>query len=173
MSFCGGVRRREVETGVHVEAEPPVGVDMGPEQRGQSPPVFLGEPAGPGRVAQDRLQELGVDEHQARLEEVEGEHGDLGVLAVVPGEDALASVEDLVVGGVPVLHDLQAGVDLAAELLIGEVAAGEDGPHRPAEFFQGGVDRVLGPPPLVKRRSTWSVSAVRSRSAVAYLTIWS
>jgi len=31
------------------------------------------------------LQELGVDEHQARLEEVEREHGDLGVLAVVSG----------------------------------------------------------------------------------------
>jgi hypothetical protein len=46
---------------------------------------------------------------------VEREHGDLGVLAVVSGEDALAAVVDLVVGGVPVLDDLQAGVDLAAQ----------------------------------------------------------
>ena len=52
----------EVEAGVHVEAEPPVGVDVRPEQRGQSAPVFLGELSGPGRVAQDRLEELGVDE---------------------------------------------------------------------------------------------------------------
>jgi hypothetical protein len=52
---------------------------------------------------------------------VEREHGDLGVLAVVSGEPALAVVEDLVVGGVPVLHDLQAGVDLAAELLARHV----------------------------------------------------
>ena len=72
------------------------------------------------------------------------------MLAVVAGEDAFAAVVDLVVGGVPVLDDLQAGVDLAAQLRVG-----------------------LGPPPFVKRRSTWSVSAVRSRSAVAYLTIWS
>ena len=45
------------------------------------------------------MQELGVDEHQARLEQVEREHGDLGVFAVGPGEDALAAVVDLVVGG--------------------------------------------------------------------------
>ena len=50
------------------------------------------------------------------------------MLAVVAGEDALAAVVDLVVGGVPVLDDLQAGVDLAAELRIGDVVAGEDGP---------------------------------------------
>jgi hypothetical protein len=55
------------------------------------------------------------------LQEVEREHGDLGVLAVVAGEDPLAAVVDLVVGGVPVLDDLQAGVDLAAELRVGEV----------------------------------------------------
>lgn len=35
-------------------------------------------------------------------------------------------------------------MDLAAQLGVGEVAAGEDGVHRPAEFFQGGVGGVLG-----------------------------
>jgi hypothetical protein len=35
-------------------------------------------------------------------------------------------------------------VDLAAELRVGEVVAGEDGPYGPAEFLQGEVDRVLG-----------------------------
>src|SRR5258708_11900338 len=75
---------------------------------------------------------------------MEREHGDLGVLAVVPGNDALAAVVDLVVGGVPVLDDLQAGVDLAAELRVGEVVAGEDWSHGPAEIFQGEVDGVLG-----------------------------
>src|ERR1035437_1004736 len=57
---------------------------------------------------------------------------------------SLAAVVDLVVGGVPVLDDLQAGVDLAAQLRVGEVVAGEDGPDGPAEFLQGEVDRVLG-----------------------------
>jgi hypothetical protein len=52
---------------------------------------------------------------------VKREHGDLGVLAVVACDGALAAVVDLVVGRVPVLDDLQAGVDLAAELLVGEV----------------------------------------------------
>jgi hypothetical protein len=55
---------------------------------------------------------------------MEREHGDLSVLAVVAGDHALAAVVDLVVGGVPVLDDLQAGVDLAAQLRIGQVVAG-------------------------------------------------
>jgi hypothetical protein len=59
---------------------------------------------------------------------VEREHGDLGVLAVAAGDDALAAVVDLVVGGVPVLDDLQADVDLPAQLRVGEVIAGEDRP---------------------------------------------
>ena len=32
----------------------------------------------------------------------------------------------------------------SAQLRVGEVVAGEDGPHGPAEFLQGEVDRVLG-----------------------------
>jgi hypothetical protein len=107
-----------------------------PEERGQPAAVFLGELAGPGRVAQDRLKERGVDEDQARLQGVEREHGYFGVLAVVAGDDALAAVVDLVVGGVPVLDNLQAAVDLPAQLLIGKVVAGEDRPHGAAEFFK-------------------------------------
>jgi len=61
-----------------------------------------------------------VDEDQARLQEVQGEHGDLGELAAGARDDALAAVVDLVVGGVPVLDDLQAGVDLAAQLRVGD-----------------------------------------------------
>jgi hypothetical protein len=62
---------------------------------------------------------------------------------VINGEDALAAAENLVVGGVPVLHDLQAAADLPAKLLVGEVVAGEDGAHGPAERFEGEVDGVL------------------------------
>ena len=57
---------------------------------------------------------------RGRLQEVERQHGHLSVLAVGSGEEAFAAVEDLVVGGVPVLHDLQAAVDLPAELLVCE-----------------------------------------------------
>lgn len=67
------------------------------------------------------MEELGVDEHQGRLEQVEGEHGHLDVFAVGSGQDAFPAVEDLVVGAVPVLHDLQAAVDLPAESLVGEI----------------------------------------------------
>jgi hypothetical protein len=99
---------------------------VGPEQRGQPAPVCGGELPGPLRVAEGRLEKLGVDQDQAGLQEMECEHGDLGVLAVGADEDALAAVEDLVVGGVPVLDDVQSAVDLAAEMLISEIVAGED-----------------------------------------------
>ncbi len=41
---------------------------------GSSRPAARVKLAGPGRVAQDRLQEMGVDEHQGRLEKVEREY---------------------------------------------------------------------------------------------------
>jgi len=78
------------------------------------------------------------------LEEVEGEHGDFGVLAVGAGEVAILALEDDRVSGVPGLHHLQPAVDLAAQLLAGEVVAGEDGAHRPPELLQGRVGGVLG-----------------------------
>ncbi len=53
---CGG----QVEAGIHVKAEPPVRIDVRPEQRRQPPPVFPGEFPCPGRVTQDRLEELGL-----------------------------------------------------------------------------------------------------------------
>jgi hypothetical protein len=57
---------------------------------------------------------------------MECRHGDLRALAVRAGEDALAALEDLVVGGVPALDDLQSAVDLAPEMLISWIVAGED-----------------------------------------------
>lgn len=59
------------------------------------------------------------------MQEIECEHGDPGVLAVGAGEYALTAVEDLLVGGVP-LEDPQSAVDLAPEMLISEIGAGED-----------------------------------------------
>ena len=66
------------------------------------------------------------------------------MLAVGAGELAVLAVEEGAVGGVPVLHDLQALVDLAAQLGLGEVVAEEDRPDRPAEFLERRVGGVLG-----------------------------
>ncbi|WSQ24586.1 hypothetical protein OG612_41570 [Streptomyces sp. NBC_01527] len=84
----------------------PHGLAWDQKQRGQPAPVCDGELPGPLQVAEDRLEKLSADQEQAGLQEMECEHGDLGVLAVGAGEDALAAVEDLVVGGVPALDDL-------------------------------------------------------------------
>jgi hypothetical protein len=86
----------------------------------------------------------GVDVHESGLEEVEGEHGDLGVLAVGAGEVAVFAVEQHGVGRVPVLDDLEAAVDLAAQLGVGQVVAGEDRAHGSAKLLEGLVGGVLG-----------------------------
>lgn len=95
----------EGEVGVHVELEAAVGVHVGPEQRGQGPPVGVGEPLLPLLLAQDVLEKQGVDVHQRRLEQVQRQHRDLLGLLVGAGQVAVLAIEQVVVGGVPVLHD--------------------------------------------------------------------
>jgi hypothetical protein len=73
---------------------------------------------------------------------------------------------------VPLLDHLQPAVNLAPQLRRGEVVAGEDGAHRAAQFFQGPEGRVFWAA-AGNRRRIGSDSAVPSRIALAYLTIWS
>jgi hypothetical protein len=56
----------------------------------------------------------------------------------------LAPHRDDAVGAVPVLDDLQAVVDLAAQLGACEVVADERAPYGSAELFEGLVGGVLG-----------------------------
>lgn len=83
--------------------------------------------------------------HQRRLEQVQGEHGDLLGLLVGAGQIAVLAVEQVVVGGVPALHDLEPVVDLAAQVRVGEVVTDERRTHRPPEFLGRPVGGVLGP----------------------------
>jgi hypothetical protein len=99
---------------------------------------------------------------------VEGQGGDLGVLPVGAGEIAALAVE--VALAESSLHDLQAIVDLPPQRGIGAVVADEEGADHVAEFLDGLVGGVLGAAGGPK--ICWA-SAVPSRSAVAYLTIWS
>jgi hypothetical protein len=63
--------------------------------------------------------------------------GEFTVLGVVQGG----------VGAVPVLDDLEALVDLPAELFGGQVVADEGGAHQPAQLFEGLEGGVLGATP--------------------------
>ncbi|GED90670.1 hypothetical protein TNCT6_77550 [Streptomyces sp. 6-11-2] len=65
-------------------------------------------------------------------------------LLVGPGQVAVLAVEQVVVGGVPVLHDLEAVVDLAAQVGIGEVVADERCTYRAAQFLDRPVRRMFG-----------------------------
>src|SRR3982751_5185960 len=77
-------------TGVHVEIEPTVGVHVLPDQRRQRVQVSGVQAAGPVRASENLLQHEGVDEHHAVLEQVQAEHAQLLVLALVAGQLAAA-----------------------------------------------------------------------------------
>jgi hypothetical protein len=65
---------------------------VSPEQRTQPAPLVGAHPVVKRRCIQDGLHEQGVDVHQRRLEQVQGEHRGLGVLAVGAGEVAVLAV---------------------------------------------------------------------------------
>src|SRR4051794_34628276 len=111
-----GAGGSKVEVGVHVEAESAVGVDVGPEQRGQGALLAVADAVVEPRCLQDGLKQQGVDVDQGGLQEVQGEHGGIGVLAVGAGQVAVFAVEDDGVAGVPLLHDLEAAVDLPSQV---------------------------------------------------------
>jgi len=81
----------------------------------------------------------GVDEDERRLQEVDCEHRDFLVLAVVAGQLGVLAVEDEVDPAVPVLDDLSSLVDFVADGLVGEVLAEEDRLGHASEFVECSV----------------------------------
>jgi hypothetical protein len=61
---------------------------------------------------------------------MQAEHAQLLVLASIAGELAMAGKEDEVVGGIPLLDDVQSVVDFAPQRLVGQVA-GQGKPFSP------------------------------------------
>ena len=59
------------------------------------------------------------------------------MFTVGAGEVAVFAVEHDSVPGVPLFDDLQATVDLATKVGVGEILRGEDRPYRTSEFFEG------------------------------------
>ena len=85
---------------------------------GFRPRVVVGEPLGPGRFGEDVLDHQGVDVDERGLEDVQGEHPELLLVAAVGRELAALAEEDDVVDAVPAFDDVQAGVDLALEVAV-------------------------------------------------------
>ena len=65
------------------------------------------------------------------------------VFPPICGDISAVAKEDEIIGAVPILHDIEAFVNLAAEFAEPEIAAEKDGPTRFAQFQQGGVGGVL------------------------------
>jgi hypothetical protein len=78
---------------------------------------------------------------------MQGEHADLVILTAVAHHLTAAGKEDEVVGAVPLLDDVQAFVDLAAEGFAVKVPAEEDGLDRSAELREGLVGWMLNVAP--------------------------
>lgn len=122
-----GSGRREFEPLVHVEPESIVRADVG-------------RPLG-----QDLLEQQRVHMVKAGLEQVQREHGGLGVLLVRARQVAILAVVRHGVCAVPGVHGLELAVDLPPHAGAGEIVAREDGADGPAEFFEGGIGGVPMP----------------------------
>lgn len=116
---------------------------MLPDQRGQGAQIPGRELSRPLLLRQHLLQHEGVDVNHAVLEQMQREHTDFMILATIADHFASAGEEDEVVGAVPLLDDVQALVDFAAQVFTVKVSAEEDGFDRPAEFGEGLVGRML------------------------------
>jgi len=106
-----------------VHFEPSVEVQVGPEQGGQPAPIIVGQPPAPARVGQHDLNQHGVEIADRCLQQVQRESGHLHALSVVAGQLSCLAVEDVFVGAVPVLDDVQSLLDLGAQVEVREVVA--------------------------------------------------
>jgi hypothetical protein len=92
-----GLAGAEGEASGHVELDFAVGSDVRPEQWGESTEIFGGEDAGPFGFGEDVLDHERVDVHRSGLEDVQGEHPELLLVAAVAGEFPLCRRRSLAI----------------------------------------------------------------------------
>lgn len=86
LAGAGRGQRTEVKPVAHVQLEPAVGVDVGPEQRGQGPTVGTVQAFDSLGAGEDLLKQQGADVDQGGLRKVQGEHEHLLRLLVLAGQ---------------------------------------------------------------------------------------
>ena len=131
-------------SGIHVEIESAVGIDVLPDQRRDGPPIDRAESVFPVRPGQYLLQHQCVDVDHAVLQQVQAQHADFLILAPVAREFAALGKEDEIIGAIPLLDDVQAFVNFPAQRLRLQVTAEKDRLDRLAEFDEGKlpIDRI-------------------------------
>jgi len=97
------------------------------------------------------LEHQGINVDERVLEEMQGEGRQCLVFPPIRGDIPAFAKEDEIIGAVPILHDIEAFVNLPAEFAEPEIAAEKDGPARFAQFQQGGIGGVLD---IVPRKAT-------------------
>jgi hypothetical protein len=101
---------------VEVEPEASVGIDVAVDHRRDASPVVRVETAAPSGFGQYLLDHEGVDIDKRQLNQMKTEHPDLLIVGPVGGHLTALAEEDEVVDVVPVFGDVQAFVDLPAQL---------------------------------------------------------
>jgi hypothetical protein len=124
---------------------------MAIEQWGQRAEIFNRQPRRPGRLPEDPLEHQGINVDQRILEEMQGEDRQFLVFPPIRGDIPAFAKEDEIIGAIPIFHDIEAFVNLAAEFAEPEIAAEKDGPARFAQFQKGSVGGVLD---IVPRKAT-------------------
>ena len=141
--FGAEARRVDGQPGAEIEPEAAIRVDVAVDEWSEASHVICVETVLPSGFGQDLLNHEGVDVDERKLDQMEAKHADLLVIGAVGGDFAAFTEENEVVGAVPALDDVQAFVDLTAQLHGVQIAAQEDRLDRFAEFAEGAVDRVL------------------------------
>lgn len=108
---------------VEVETEPAIRRDVMVDQRCERPPVFWLHRLLVLRLGQHSLNEEGVNIHEAYLQQMERQGRQALLLEPVGGKLPTFAVEDERVRAIPVLDDIEALVNLAAQFLRLQILA--------------------------------------------------
>ena len=99
-----------------MQGEQAIGIHVFIEERRQRASVGLAEPCQQLVVRDGPFDEERVNEHQAVLQELETQRGDLLLGTAVGGKDPLPAVAEEVVRRIPPFDDVQPFVDLVAQV---------------------------------------------------------
>jgi hypothetical protein len=101
---------------IEIKGEQPIGIHVFIEERAESAVVGSREVREQLMLLQGLFHQQRIDEHEAVLQELEGERRDLLLLPLIGSKDALSAVTEKVIGFIPAFDDIQARLYLMSQL---------------------------------------------------------
>ena len=107
---------------------------MAIDQWGQRAEILHRQPRGPGGLPENPLQHHSINIDQGVLDEMQGEDRQFLVFPPIRRDIPAVAKEDEIMGAVPILHDIEAFMNLATEVAEPEIAAEKDSSACFAQF---------------------------------------